>query len=123
DDRQPEPDAPKCSRLPDLGDEVEVGRATAQRDVVAVVGRRARIALALGQGLNCATERRSRFGELHVVALARELERGRKAGEPATDDRDPHSATTARIFSTVDRWGGSMKTSYPRARIWSSRPR
>ena len=79
--------------------------------MLAVVGRRARVALLFRQGLHRAAERRPRLEEADVVALFSELERRREPGEPTADDRDPHSATTAFIFSTVERLGGSLKTS------------
>ena len=73
--------------------------------MLAVVGRRARVALPFRQGLHRPAERRPRLEEADVVALLRELERRREPGEPTADDRDPHSATTAFIFSTVERLG------------------
>ena len=65
----------------------------AERDVLAVVGRRRRVALALGQRLHGAAERRPRLVQHDLVAGVDELERGREAGEPAADDRDLPRAT------------------------------
>ena len=58
--------------------------------MLAVVGRRGRIALTLGQRLHRAAERRPRLVERDRVALVGELERGREAGEPASDDSRLH---------------------------------
>jgi hypothetical protein len=102
-DREAEPNAPERPRLPDLGDEIEVRGAASEGNVLAIVGRRARIPLPLGECLNRAAERRPCLEQAHAMTLSRELERCRQAREPPADDRDPHSATTARIFSTVER--------------------
>ena len=111
DNWEPEPHAPNRRGLADLRDEVQIRGAAPEGDVLAVVRRRARVTLPFRQGLHRPAERRPRLEEADVVALLRELERRREPGEPTADDRDPHSATTAFIFSTVERWGGSLKTS------------
>ncbi len=79
--------------------------------MLAVVGRRARVALPLRKGLDRAAEGRPRFEETDIVPLSGQLESGSEPGEAAADDRGPHRATTAFIFSTVDRRGVSLKTS------------
>ena len=57
--------------------------------MLAVVGRRRRVALALGQRLDGAAERRPRLVEDDLVAGVGQLERRGEAGEPAADDGDP----------------------------------
>ena len=73
----------------------EVLRAAAERDVLAVVGRRRRVALALGQRLHRAAERRPRLEEGHLVAGVGEVERRGEPGQAAADDHGPHAASRA----------------------------
>src|SRR5918996_1096780 len=119
---QGEPAAPDGLRLPDVLEEAEVLREAAQRDVLAVVGRRVRIALAPGERLDGAAERWPRLHHGDLVASAHELERRREARQPPADDDRPHSAATARTLPAAERRGRSLKTSKSRARICSRRP-
>src|SRR5947209_18599383 len=79
--------------------EPQVLGEAAERYVRAVVGRRLRVAVAFGQRLHRAAERRARLVERHVLAGIDELERGGKTGEAAAHDGDGHAssprATTA----------------------------
>ena len=83
--------------------------------MLAVVGRRRRIALALGQRLHGAAERRPRLVERDGVALVGELERGREPGQPASDDGGVHGrstpAPTMRSFVSGESCGGPPNTS------------
>jgi hypothetical protein len=74
--------------------EVEVLGAAPEGDVLAIVGRRRRVSLPLGERLDRAPERRSRLDEVDLVAGVCELERRREASEPAADDDDPHGKIT-----------------------------
>ena len=109
--RQAEADATQGRRATDLVDELEIGGAATKCDVLSVVRRRARIAFPLRKGLHRPAEGRPRLEEMDVVRLFRQLESGSEPGETAADDRDLHRATTAFIFSTVDRCGVSLNTS------------
>ena len=80
--------APERLALADPLDEAPVLREATERDVLAVVGRRRRVALALGQRLDGAPERRSRLVEDDLVAGVRQFQRRGQAGEPAADDGD-----------------------------------
>ena len=109
-----------------LADPVEEGqvlREAPERDVLPVVGRRRGIALAFGQRLHCATERRPRLVQRHLVARVDKIERSRQPGEAAADDCGPHRrrpSPTIRSFVSVESCGGPSKTSKPRASIRSS---
>ena len=83
--RQREPRAQIRAALADAVEEAEVLGEAAERDVLAVVGRRLRIALALRQRLHRAAERRPRLVQRHVDACVDEVERrGRPASPPPT---------------------------------------
>ena len=88
DHRQAQRLAAERARLADPGEEPLVGREAAERDVLAVVGRRRRVALALRQRLHRAAERRPRLVEHDLVPAVDQLERSRQAGEATADDRD-----------------------------------
>ena len=91
--------------------------------MLAVVGRRRRVALALGQRLHRAAEGRPRLEQLDLPAGVDELERGGETGEPSTDDDRPHRrrpCPTMRSFESADSFGGPPKTSKPVASIRSS---
>ena len=99
--------------LADPVEEGEVFREAAERDVLAVVGRRRWVAVPLGQRLHGAAERRARLVERDAVARVRELERRRETGEAAADDGRSHQrpCPTIRSFVSADRCGGPTKTS------------
>ena len=119
--------------LPDVGpgfadpvEKAEVLREAAERDVLAVVGRRIRIALALRQRLYRATERRTSLVERHVDACVDEVERRGETGQSAADNGSPHRtrprATTASLLR-VERRHDRSKTSKPFSSMRSSCPR
>ena len=119
---QLEPEPAVGAALADAVEETQVLREAAERDVLAVVGRWGRIALALGQRLHRAAERRPRLVERDRVALVGELERGRETGEAASDDSRLHLSNppaTMRSFVPVESDGGPSKTSNPRLSIRS----
>ena len=64
--------------------------------MLAVVGRGRRVALALGQRLHRAAERRPRLVQHDLVAGVDQLERGGETREPAADDGDLHGNEVAR---------------------------
>ncbi len=92
--------------------------------MLAVVGRWLGVALALGERLDCAAERRPRLVERDGVTLVGELQRGREAGQTASDNGDVHGrmtpAPTIRSFVSGDSCGGPPNTSKPRSSIRSS---
>ena len=110
--------------LADAVEEAQVLGEAAERDVLAVVGRRGRITLTLRQRLHGAAERRPRLVERDRVALVGELERGRETGQPASDDRafmaGALPAPTMRSFVSGESCGGPPNTSNPRFSIRSS---
>ena len=126
DHRQGEPRAQDEPRFADAVEEAQVLREAAERDVLAVVRRRLRVALALRQRLHGAAQRRPRLEQRHLRARVDEVERGREPGEAASDDRRPHRssprATTA-SFAGVERRHDAPKTSKPFSSIRSSCPR
>jgi len=73
-------------------EERQIVREAAERDVLAVVGRRLGIALPLGQRLHLAAEGRPGLEQRHVVAGVGELERRSESGEAAADHDCFHSA-------------------------------
>ena len=79
--------------------------------MLAVVGRRVGVALALGQRLHRAAERRPRLEQRHLVAGVDELERGGEPREAAADHDRPHRAATARALPTAERCGRRENTS------------
>ena len=110
-------------RLADPLEEREVLGEAAEGDVLPVVGRRRRIAVALGKRLHGAAERRPGFQQGDVVPRVQQLERRRAAREAAADDHRLHRrspAPTIRSFVSADRCGGPSKTPKPRASIRSS---
>ena len=109
--------------LADPLEKLEVLRKTAERDVLAVVGRRNRIAFAFRQRLHRSSQCRPRLEQRDVVARIHELERGGAAGEPAADDDGLHRrqpSPTIRSFASAERCVGPAKTSKPEASIRSS---
>ena len=87
---QLEPPSPVGAAFADALEEGEVLREAAERDVLPVVGRRRRVAVALRERLDGAAQRRPRLGELDIVTGIDELERGGEARQPAADDGDLH---------------------------------
>ena len=94
--RQREPRAEVRAALADAVEEAEVLGEAAERDVLAVVGRRLGIALALRQRLHGAAERRARLVQRDVGARVDELEGGGEACEPAADDGGLHRSKPSR---------------------------
>jgi hypothetical protein len=105
----------EARRLAEILDEAEVGGAAAQRDVLAVVRRRRRVALALRQRLDGAAERRAGLQHHHLVALGAQVERSCCARDAAADDDGPHSGTSPRptmaSLRAVGTLGRRVKTS------------
>ena len=102
--------------------EAQVRGEAAERDVLAVVGRRVGIALARRQRLHLAAEGRARLVERHVVARIDELERRGEPGQPAADHSRLHRrspAPTTRSFASGDSRTEPPKTSNPSASIRS----
>ncbi len=123
DDRKRQRRAARGARLADPVEEIHVGRAAAERDVLAVVGRRRRIALALGQRLHRAAERRPGLEQCDVVARIHEIERSGDPGQASSDnDRSHLRLTMARTLAAVERLGREEKTSKPVARMRLSSP-
>jgi hypothetical protein len=87
--------------LPDPGEESRVLLEAAEGDVLAVVRRRRRILLTLGQRLDGTAERRPRFVQEDRVPSIDELERSRQAGEPAADDRDVLHILWTHLYALV----------------------
>ena len=83
---------PVGAALADPVEEAQVLLEAAERDVLPVVRRRRRVAVALGQRLDGAAERRARLEQRHLVAAVDELERGGEPGQAAADDGDLHGA-------------------------------
>jgi hypothetical protein len=98
-------------RLTDPCEEAEVLDAAAESDVLAVVGRRVGVALALRQGLHGASERRPGLEDGDVVARVGQLERRGEPREAAADHDGSHSAATARTLPTAESCGRRVKTS------------
>ena len=94
----------------------EVLREAAERDVLAVVGRRLRVALARGQRLHRAAERRPRLVERDVGAGVDEVERGGEPGEPAADDGDPHASSPRATIASFVRVEGAARRRRRRSR-------
>ena len=95
-------------------EELLPGGEAAEADVLAVVGRRRRVALPLRQRLHRAAERRARLEQRHLLARPDQTERGRETGEPAADHDAPHRRRpppTMRSFWSGERCGGPAKTS------------
>src|SRR5207244_1162033 len=116
DHRQLEPEPLGGAGFADPVEEAEVLGEAAERDVLAVVGRRLWVAVAVRESLDGAAEGRSRLEHGDLVPSVHELERGGEAGEPASDDGCFHRAsapTTTRSFVTGDSDGGPPKTSKP----------
>jgi hypothetical protein len=116
DHRQPQRLPAECLCRADTREEAPVGREAAERDVLAVVGRRRGIALALGERLHGTAERRPGLVKDDLVTRVDELERRREPGEAAADDGDAASSqrnepATIRSFVGSDRRGGPSKTS------------
>ena len=92
--------------------------------MLAVVGRRLRVSVALGERLHRTAQRRPRLVERDGVALVGELQRGREPREPASDDGEVHGriapAPTIRSFVKGDSCGGPSNTSNPRSSMRSS---
>jgi len=104
-------------------EEAQILVETAESDVLAVVGRRLRVALALGERLHLAAECWTSLEQPHIVAGIRQVERGREAGETATNHNNLHRASaapTTRSLATGESDGGPSKTSKPSASIRSS---
>ena len=113
-----ERDAPDRGVLPDAPQKAQVLAATAERNVLAVVGRRGRIALPLRKCLNGAAERRPPLEQGHRRASVDEIERRRQTGEPAPDHHCPHYAASrmrplpiTRSLPNAERLGRAEKTS------------
>ena len=91
--------------------------------MLAVVGRRLGVALAVGQCLHGATERRPSLVHSHGMARVDEVERRGEAREASADNRDLHGrsprATTASLRGVESRVF-SPNTSKPAASIRSS---
>ena len=86
-------------------EEAEVLGEAVERDVLAVVRRRLRVSLALGECLHRAAECRARLMEDDFLPRVHELERGGEAREPAADDRHLQRKTpraTTASFSGVE---------------------
>src|SRR5436190_18486395 len=83
DHRQAQRLAPEGFLLADAGEEAPVGLEAAERDVLAVVRRRWRIALALGQRLDGAAEGGPRLVEDDLVPGVGQLERCREPRQTA----------------------------------------
>src|SRR5207247_6074761 len=117
DDGQAQASAVHRARLADPFEEREVFREAAERDVLAVVGRRRWIAITLRQRLHGTSERRPRFENRDVVPCVQQLERSRATGQAAADDDRLHRRSpspTIRSFVSADRCGGPSNTSKPR---------
>jgi len=122
DHRECEPAAEHRGGLPDPVEEEEVGRTAAEGDVLSVVGRGARVALPLGQGLDGAAEGRPRLEQRHLLARVDQVERSREPGEPPAYDDGPHRTSTdptMRSFVSVGIAVRPSKTSKPAASIRS----
>ena len=110
------------AEAPDPLEEAEISREAAEGDVLAVVWRRFRIALAPRKRLDRPTERRAGFEQRHLVPCVRELERRREPGQAAADHDRPHLRSpepTMRSFWSGERPGGPPKTSNSAASIRS----
>ena len=121
--RQREPRAEVRAPFADPVEEAEVLGETAERDVLPVVGGRLGVALALGQRLHGAAQRRPCLEHRYGMARVGEVERRREAGQAPSYDRHLHGrspfATTASLRGVESR-GFSPNTSNPRASIRSS---
>src|SRR5438132_10730372 len=114
--REPEPRAQDRASLADPPEEAEVLGEAAERDVLAVVGRRLRVALPPRQGLHRASEGRPRLVERHLVPGVRELEGRTQPREPSSYDGDPHlrsAAPKVRSFVSGESRSEPSKTSNP----------
>ena len=123
DHRQLKGHAPHRADLADAVEEAQVLGEAAERDVLPVVGRRLRVALAPRQRLHRAAERRPRLVQGHLVPAVHELERRAQAGEAAPDDRDSHRSSPApmiRSFVSDESLTDPSKTSKSRDSIRSS---
>src|SRR5712691_2566854 len=123
DHREAQPLASERSVLPDPGKEAPVGLEAAERDVLAVVRRRRRVAFALGQRLDGAAEGGPRLVKDDLVSCVDQPERRREACEPSSHNRDPQGkklAPTIRSFVSRESRGGPSKTANPLASIRSS---
>ncbi len=120
---QGEPHAQVRAALADPLEEAQVLGEAAERDVLAVVGRRLRIALAVGQRLDGAAERRPSLVDGDGMPGVDQVERRGQPRQAAADDRDLHGrsprATTASLRGVESRVF-SPKTSKPLASIRSS---
>src|SRR5205085_5894515 len=122
DHRQPERLTANQTGRADPLEEAEVRREAAERDVLAVVGRRLRVALARRQRLHLAAERRPRLVERHLVPRVDELERRREPREAAADDGRLHGSIplpTMRSLASGGSRSEPPKTSKPAASIRS----
>src|SRR5919197_1868193 len=120
---QREPRAPHGGRLTDLVEECEVLAEAAERDVLAVVGRRLRIVFTLRKRLHGAAQSRTRLEQRDVVTVLQQLERRSEARQTTSDDnrlqrRSP--SPTMRSFVNAERCGGSSNTSNPADSMRSS---
>ena len=111
DHRQVERPAAHAGGRADPLQERQVLREAAERDVLAVVGRRVRVSLASRQRLHRAAERRPRLVERDVGAAVDEVERGREPGQPASDHRDHHASSPRATIASFDRVEGRTSPS------------
>ena len=79
--------------------------------MLAVVGRRLRVALPRGQRLHGAPQRGAGLQYGDVVPRVGQLERRGEPGEAPADHRRLHSAATARSLPTAESCGRCEKTS------------
>ena len=93
---QLEPQAPDRARLPDPLEEAQILGEAAEGDVLAVVGRRRRVAVSLRQGLDGSAECRARLEQGHVGAGVEAVERGGEPGQATPDHRHSHVLTVPR---------------------------
>ena len=110
------------ARLADPVEEAQVLGEAAERDVLAVVGRRFGIAVAARQGLHGAAEGGPRLVHRYLMARVGQVERRRQPREPAAHDRHLHlknPAPTMRSFVSGESRSEPSKTSKPRASIRS----
>src|SRR5919201_1415083 len=115
DDRQRKALTAERAELPDPAQECLVALEAPEGDVLAVVGRRGRIALTLGERLDGTAQRRPRLVERDLGPGVHQAQRGREAGQAPSYDHCLHNSADATILSLVgsDSRGGPANTSKP----------
>ncbi len=79
--------------------------------MLAVVRRRVGVALAGGERLHRAPERRARLDDGDLVARVGQVERRGEPGQATADDHSLHRAATARTLPTAESRGRCENTS------------